>query len=171
MGKGSTILGLLGLIAGASALGLGTFAWITASSLENQVVSYSEQMTWYKYNGTTFSCIPPFTYIWFKGLTIEFELGHNESVFFSFTSRAHTEPVAEWSQITIYFRIDGLILTNPNAVVGTYNGAHTANFMINLQTVRDNLSPGDHTVSVLVYGTTSANYIYESTLFVQKVLT
>jgi len=171
LGKGSTILGLMGLILGAGALGLGTFAWLTTTSLESQAVNYNEQMTWFKYNGSVFNSNPPFIYKWFIGLTVEFEMGQNESVLFSFMSRAHTEPVSGWSQISVYFRIDGIILVNPNAVVGKYNGAHKANFMMNLQTVRHNLSPGVHNVSVFVYGTSSANYIWESTLFVQKVLT
>ena len=171
MGKGNVVLGLIGLILGAGGLGLGTFTWITTTSLESQAVNYSEQMTWFRYNGSAFNCDPPYTYKVFIGLTVEFEMEQNESVLFSFMSRAHTEPVSGWSQIFVFFRIDGIILTNPNAAVGTYNGAHITIFMMNLQTVRHNLSPGVHNVSVFVYGTSSANYIWESTLFVQKVLT
>jgi hypothetical protein len=42
------------------------------------------------------------------------------------------------------------------------------NFMINLQTVRTDLSAGMHIVTAMVYGESTANYISQSTLYVQK---
>ncbi|MBY8985517.1 MAG: hypothetical protein KGD65_10635 [Candidatus Lokiarchaeota archaeon] len=61
MGKGGTILGLIGLILGAGGIGLGGFAWLSVSTLENQIVNIGEQTTWYKENETTFQCNPPNT--------------------------------------------------------------------------------------------------------------
>lgn len=69
----------------------------------------------------------------------------------------------------MYFRVDGIIDTDQHAEVGTYNGDETVNFMIPLQDVRYNLSIGVHTVTVVVYGTSSANYVSRSSLFVQKL--
>jgi len=168
LGKGSTVLGLITLILAAGGLGLGGLAWISVSRLETQVANFSEQSTWYKYNGTALICDPA-QYLSFSGLTIEFELEPNESVYFSFTCRAHTEAViGAWSRINVYFRVDGIMELNPSAEVGTYDGSFTINFMIHLQDVRDDLSPGVHSVTVAIRGTSTANYIWKSSLFVQK---
>ena len=168
MGKGSTVLGLIGLILGASALGLGGYAWLSVLNVETEVASFSEQTTWYRYNETFLICSPPTTFIPFSGLIIEFELGSNEYIHFSFTTRAHVEPVAGWSRIVVYFLVDGVAETSPGAEVGIYNGDFTVNFMIHLQCVRDDLSPGMHSVTVVIWGDSTANYIWHSTLFVQK---
>ena len=169
MGKGSTVLGVIALILGAGGLGLGGLAWISVSRVETQVANLSEQNTWYRYNETTFRCDPIQTYITFTGLTIEFELGPNESVYFSFTSRAHTEQnIGVWSKILVLFRVDGISRLDPSAEVGAYNLGLTTHSMIHLQDVRDDLSPGVHNVTIDIRGDPAANYIFKSSLFVQK---
>ena len=45
MGKGSAALGIIGLILAAGGLGLGGLAWLSVSSIENQVAVFSEQNT------------------------------------------------------------------------------------------------------------------------------
>ena len=167
MGKGSAVLGVIALILGAGGLGLGGLAWISVSRVETEVANFSEQNTWYIYNGTTLNCDPA-TYLTFSGLRIEFELGPNESVYFSFTGRAHTEVVpGTWSRVNVYFRVDGITELNPSAQVGMYDGEFSINYMIHLQDVRDDLSPGVHNVTVAIRGTSAANYIWKSSLFVQ----
>lgn len=169
MGKGSTALGLIGLILAAGGLGLGTLAWISLSRVESQVSNLTEETNWYKYNGTTFNTDPTFTYLTFSGLTIEFELGQNESVYFSFTAWAHIEARAgEWSRILAYFRVDGIMESEPSAEVGYYNGDFTIQFMIFFQDLRYDLSPGIHSVTIVIYGDSTANYIWKSSLFVQR---
>ena len=93
--------------------------------------------------------------------------GINELVYFSFTARAHTEVVPRWSRITVYFRVDGIFEFDPSAEVGTYNGDFIVNFMLTLQHVRHDLSPGVHTVTVVIREDSTAKYIYRSSLFVQ----
>lgn len=167
MSRSGTILGIIGLILGAGGLGLGGYIWISLSSIENQVSNISEQPTWYRYNETTFNSDPAFTYIPFNGLTIDFNLGSNESVYFNFIAIAHLEPSGGWSQIYAYFRVNGITDTDHRAMVGLYNG-DTATLMITLQHQREDLSPGDHTITIVIYGTLTGNYIYYSSLFVQR---
>jgi len=165
MGKGSAALGIITLLLAASGLILGGFAWLSVSRIETQLV----QNTWYKYNGTTFNSDPTGTYLTFTGLTIEFELGPSESVYFSFTGRVHTEVVpGAWSRITVNFNVDGTIYIDESAQVGMYNGGFSINYMVHLQSVRNDLLPGTHTVTVTIRGDSTANYVYKSTLFVQK---
>jgi hypothetical protein len=166
MGRSGTILGIIGLILGAGGLGLGGYAWISVSRVENQVSDFSEQSTWFRYNETNLDCIP-FNPVTFSGLTIEFNLGMNESVYFSFMAQAHLEPDSGWSQITVYFRVDDLIDSDHYATVGLYNGGY-ATLMITLQHKRYDLSLGMHNVTVVIVGNKLGNYIYRSSLFVQK---
>lgn len=171
MGKGSTTIGIIALLLAAGGLGLGGLAWISVSSVQSQMANLSEQSTWYKFNATSINTDPVYTYLTFIGLRIQFELDADESVYFSFTSRAHIEPVVSaWSRIYVYFRVDGIFQSEPSAVVGMYNGGFTENFMLHLQTVRTDLSAGMHYVTIVIYGDSTANYIWQSTLYVQKIL-
>lgn len=167
MGRGSTILGIIGLILGAGGLVIGGYMWISFSSLENQVANLTDQTTWYRYNGTSFNSDPAYNYIPFNGLTIEFTLGANESVYFKFMATAHLEPSIGWSRIYAYFRVNSITDTNHIAIVGLNNG-EMASLMITLQHKRYDLSPGEHTVTIVIYGTSTGNYIYYSSLFVQR---
>ena len=173
MGKSGTTLGIISLILAAGGLGLGSLAWVSVIHIETQVASFSEQNTWYRYNGTAFNCDPASTYLTFSGLTVEFELGTGESVYFSFNAQAHTEDVpSSWSRIYVYFRVDGIMQFDPSAEVGCYFGDYgILDFMLNLQDVRDDLAPGTHHVTIVIWGDTTANYIHKSSLFVQKVST
>ena len=170
MGKAGTILGLIGLILGAGGIGLGSFAWLTVSNLENQLVNLDVKTTWYKENDTTFSCVPSYTYLTFSGLTIEFELGANELVYFSFTAWARiTHIVSDWSLLYVYFRVDGIIDNSRYIRVGTYDGDLYDDFSISLQDVREDLPIGVHNVTIAIYGSSTGNYISDSSLFVQKL--
>jgi hypothetical protein len=167
MSRSGTILGIIGLILGAGGLGLGGYMWISLSSIENQVSNISEQPTWYRYNETTFNSDPAYTYIPFSGLSITFSLRSNEYVYFNFMAIAHLEPSIGWSQVYVYFRVDGVTDTDHRATVGLYNGG-TAMIMITLQHERDDLSNGEHSITVVIYGTSTGNYIYHSSLYVQS---
>jgi hypothetical protein len=93
-------------------------------------------------------------------------------VYFSYTGRAHVESVSlDWSRVVVYFRVDGIFQSDPNAVVGMNNVGFMINFMLHLQTVKSDLSAGIHNVTVVIWGDSTANYVSQSTLIVQKVST
>jgi len=155
-----------------SGLVLGAFTFISVSRIDSQVTNYFNQNSWYSYDVNVFNTNPSGTYLTFEDLTVEFELEQGESVYFSFTCKAHVEPIPTfWSRVYIFFRVDGIVSFNPNAEVGMFNGANTESYMIHLQHVRDDLSAGVHNVTVEIWGDSTANYIWINTLFVQKVST
>lgn len=169
---GRPALPILGILLAVSGLVLGAFNFIEVSRIDSQVTDYFDQNSWYRYNATNFNTDPTGTYLTISGLTVEFQLGPGESAYFSFTCRAHVEPIPTfWSRIYVFFRVDGIFLSNPSAEVGMWNGAYMENYMIHLQDVRDDLSAGVHNVTVVIYGESTANYIWISSLFVQKVST
>jgi len=165
MGKGGVALGLIGIFLAAGGLGLGGLAWVSISRVESQVAGYIGQTMWYRYNETIVTCTPGTPKI-FYGLTIDFELGANESLYLSFSAQAHLEPLSSWSQITIYFRVDG-ITRMEYSWIGLYNAGY-ANLHIAYQHKIDDLLPGEHDVTVVVLGTFSGNYIHYSSLFIQR---
>ena len=145
-------------------LALGGFAWLSVSRVETHVANFSDQNAWYKYYEPPFYCYPTDTDITFSVLTITFELRPNESIYFSFTAQAFTDLVAsDWSRVTVFFKVDGIVEPDPSAEVGMYNGGFATNFMIHLQTVRHDLSSGIHNVTVVIRGDITANYVSEST--------
>jgi hypothetical protein len=166
LGKGGVVLGLIGLVLAAGGLGLGGLAWISMSIVESQVASFTGQTMWYRYNETAFVCTPSTPKI-FSGLTIEFELGSDESVYLSFSAQVHLEPLGSWSQVVIYFRVDRITKTDTSGNLGLYNGGW-ANLQIHLQHTIDDLAAGEHDVTVVILGTSSGNYIHYSSLFVQR---
>jgi len=172
MSNGRPTLPILAIILAIGGIALGGFTFITVSRIETQVANFSDQNSWYRFNGTNFNTDPVYTYLVFEGLIVEFEVGTGESVYFSFTCRAHIETIlGAWSFISVFFRVDGLIATSPNAQVGVYDAPSifTVHDMVHLQDVRDNLTPGSHNVTVAIYGFSTANYIWESSLFVQII--
>jgi hypothetical protein len=172
MGVNRPALPILGILLAVSGLVLGAFTFISVSRIDSQVSTYFAQNSWYRYNATIYNTNPTGTYLTFDGLTVEFELEQGESVYFSFTCRAHVEPIPTfWSRVYVFFRVDGIFSSNPGAEVGMYNGAYMENYMIHLQDVRDDLSAGVHNVTVVIWGDSTGNYIWISTLFVQKVST
>jgi hypothetical protein len=172
MGVNRPAIPILAIILATGSLVLGAFTFISLSRIDSQVSDYFEQNSWYRYNATNFNTDPIGTYLTISGLTVEFELGSGDSAYFSFTCRAHVEPIpTSWSRVYVFFRVDGIFLSNPSAEVGMYNGAFIQNYMINLQHVKDDLPAGVHNVTVVIWGDSTANYIWISSLFVQKVAT
>lgn len=184
MGVNRPALPILGILLAISGLVLGAFTFTTVSRLEGQVAGMFDQdpccnntitynsESWYKYNGTNFNTNPIYTYLTLAELTVEFELEQNESVYFSFSSSAHLEAnPTSWSRIYVYFRVDGIFQSNPSAEVGMYQETVTHHFMLHLQAVREDLSAGLHNVTVVIYGDSTGNYIWKSSLFVQKFST
>ena len=172
MGVNRPALPILGILLAVSGLVLGAFTFTNVSRIDSQVTNYFARNSWYRYNETNFNTDPNYTYLTHPGLMVEFELEQGESVYFVFTSSAHIESnPTSWSRIFVYFRVDGIFQSDPTADVGTYQETVAHHFSIHLQAVRDDLSAGVHNVTVVIYGESTGNYIWKSSLFVQKIAT
>lgn len=173
MGVNRPTIPILGIILAISSLVLGAFTFTVASRIDSQVTNYFAQNSWYRYTNETFNTNPSATYITLPSLMVQFDLEQGESVYFSFSCSAHLESAVSathWSRIFVYFKVDGLFdISDPNAEVGMYSITVTHHFVLHLQIVRADLFAGVHNVTVVIYGTSTGNYIFESSLFVQKV--
>ncbi|MFX0009631.1 MAG: hypothetical protein ACFE9R_04900 [Candidatus Hermodarchaeota archaeon] len=170
MGVNRPSLPILGILLAVSGLVLSAFAFVDVSRIDSQVTNYFDQNSWYRYNNTNFNTDPIYTYLTITHLTVEFELEQGDSVYFSFSSSAHIEyNPTSWSRIFVYFRVDGIFQSDPTADVGIYQETVAHHFTIHLQAVRNDLSAGAHNVTVVIYGESTGNYIWKSSMFVQKV--
>jgi len=71
MGKGGSILGIIGILLGAGGLGFGFIAWNNQITMQ---ANLAVQDIWYQYDQNTFIVNPPFTYLHIPNMSIVFDL-------------------------------------------------------------------------------------------------
>ena len=173
MGKGGTILGLIGILIGAGGLAMGYFAWSSMTTLQTQLNSFENtNNSWYtKYDGP-YPVTPEHTVLEIPNLNITFELSVISSVYLSFTCNAEITTDPSYSRLFFFFRVDGVNLTSPRSFVGNFNGGSTRDyFSVNLQHLIENMAAGSHNVSVGVSSDGTANTLEYMTLNIQTFAT
>jgi len=168
MGKGGSILGIIGILLGAGGLGFGFLAWSSQNSMQ---ANFAAQDIWYQYDENTFIVNPPFTYLHIPNMSIVFNLVATASVHVLFTCLAgiFAEPT-EYAGITFYFSVDGVRLTQPWVHVGTLEGSSLVDyFSVSLQHFIPSFSSGAHNISVMVYSAETVNYVGVCSLTIQSV--
>jgi hypothetical protein len=159
MGKGGAVLGIIGILIGASGLGFGLLSWIQLEQLSVDP-GYSSR-TWYDYVdydgiGSSGEGI--------AGLYISFNLTSGEYIYVSFTC------IFQCDGYTAELRI--LIDDNPTSgytretrdSVGGWDW-----FSMSIQHVNDTLSVGTHTIAVWAKGSDPSNNVQNCVLFVQTL--
>jgi len=167
------LLGVIGLVIGIIGLSLGGAALGRIASLENQIGTVSDDTHthdgWYKRLDSAVYTAPNFTVIPITELTITFDLGLNETVYFSYMGHATLVPDTGMSFIGINFRVDGAHLFNPYNTYGVSNMTADGLFStITLQLYKDDLSEGSHNVTIDILGSHDGNNVNLNTLYVQK---
>lgn len=167
------LLGVIGLVIGIIGLSLGGAALGRIASLENQIGTDSDDSHthdgWYKRFDSAVYTTPNFTLIPITELTITFDLGLNEAVYFFYIGSASLVPATGLSFIGINFRVDGAHLFNPFSTFGASNmSANGLYSTITLQLYKDDLSEGSHNVTIDILGSHDGNNINLNTLYVQK---
>ena len=130
MGKGGSILGIIGILLGAGGLGFGFMAWNTQNSMQ---ATLAGQDIWYQYDGDSFNVNPIDTPLHIPNMSIVFDLATTASIHILFMCRAIVYPIpTDYSYMSFYFNIDGIRLTEPRADVGSNEGTSTVRFNIRL---------------------------------------
>jgi hypothetical protein len=166
MGKGSAILGIIGILIGAGGLVFGFLAWDSVRKIQtNQKVNE----VWYAENNGPFTVTPAFTVIELSFLNITFELDSESSVYFSFTCWAEITPDVSYSSIFFFFRMDGANIVNPFTRVGNNQGGSSNDyFSVSLQHFIENLVAGSHNITLGVSTESAGGILTDMTLFVQS---
>ena len=158
MGKGGIILGLIGLLLGASGLGLGVI------NLMNQPTGY------YSYRDTDYMPSPALVYIPIPTLALVFEVSGPVSLHLLFTcsARCYGDTVS-FSDLFFYFMINDVQQTDmPWARTGGYESNTNYEYStVSLQHYFTLTTPGVYNITVVVLSENLPNHIREASLWIQ----
>ena len=168
MGKGGSILGLIGILLGAGGLGFGFIAWNNQNTMQ---ASLAAQDIWYQYDGDSFTMNPIDTLLQIPNMSIVFDLATIASIHILFVCRAVISPIpTDYSGISFYFSVDGIWLTEPRVDVGSYEGNSTSDyFSVALQHFIPSFSSGTHNITVMVYSESNPNSVRYCSLTIQSL--
>jgi len=158
MGKGGVILGLIGLLLGASGLGLG-------------VINFMNQPTiYYSYRDTDYMPSPEGVYIPIPTLGLVFEIGGPVSLHLLFTcsARCYGDTVS-YSDLFFYFMINDVQQTDmPWARTGGYESNTNYEYStVSLQHYFTLTTPGIYNITVVVLSESIPNFIREASLWIR----
>lgn len=161
MGKGTTALGIIGVILGAGGLGFGFLAWINQTQ-ENVWYISSDSIHNPPSVPSPAGAIPDFSLIVSVNMPVSLHL--------LFTCVAVAYPVAEsYSDFFYYFGINGVKLDNPWARVGPYNASGTTDrYSVTLQHFIPVIAPGIYNFTIFVISEAAGNYMRESTFCIRS---
>ncbi|KKL95639.1 hypothetical protein LCGC14_1852570 [marine sediment metagenome] len=172
MGKGGKVLALIAILIGAGGLAFGFFAWNSVNKLQTELDNIeSLNNVWYNKSIGVFTLTPAFTWLEIPNLIVKFTLESNASIYLSFTGRATVFSDLDYSRVLFSFKIDGEQITDPMAMVGTYEGGSTSvHFSVHLQHFIENMGAGSHNVTIFViqWNTVLPPYLRENSIFVQS---
>jgi hypothetical protein len=152
----------------ALALIIGTIGFLFYSMVILEPESTIRQ-TWYDSNESRYNTNPTLTLITIPDLSITFEKQSGESVYILFSSRAGVWEDGGWEYIEVYLAIDGNRINEAHNkfLLYTSNGGSANIVPMTLQYTFNELSNGNHEVTVVIYGSHSSNYVDSNTLLVQ----
>ena len=193
MGKGGTVLGLIGIILGAGGLGFGYFIWAGQATIEATLTNMQSdlndtqtglnatqtglndleaQSIWYQFDKDMFYGNPKNTFLPITNMSIIFELETNASIYILFTSRAGMQTSWTWTRTQFFFSIDEVLLQNPYAQVGTIqNTNQMVYYSVALQHYIPDFSAGTHNVTVIMRAEHENNFVSECALSIQSFTT
>lgn len=159
MGKGGIILGIIGLILGASGLGFG-------------VVNFMNQPTnYYSYYDLEFYPSPALEYRAITNIAILFAVGNPVSLHLLFTcsARCYGDAVS-FSDLHFYFMINGVLQTDmPWARTGSFQSSTDSEYTtVSLQHYFTVTVPGIYNITVVVLTERAGNFIRQSSLWIQS---
>ena len=170
MGKGGAVLGIIGILLGAGGLGFGFIVWNNQNALQSQLVGLAPQNIWHRYYEDIFDVDLINTYMTIPNVSISIDLTEKASILLSFTCKATTEgTILGRSDIIIYYYIDEVIISNPNARVGTFYGNFSFYFhSVSLDYFSEGWSVGTHNISMFARSTVDTNSLQNCHLTIQS---
>lgn len=182
MGKGGTVLGLIGIILGAGGVGFGYFAWTGQSSNRTDITTTQSDLAtilgdltaiqgdlalrriWYSYYTNNYH--PPYlTYGVIPNISIVLDLFGPVSLHLLYVGAARCIPnPSSFSDLFFYFMIDNVRLLAPWTRVGPYEGVSSYEYSsVTLQYVIPVMASGVHNITVVVLSEDAANFVRQNT--------
>jgi len=166
MGKGGTILALIGILIGAGGLTFGLIAWSSTTTIQTDL---NLNNALYSKNDGPFIVTPAATVLEIPNLNVSFDLSSITTVYLSFTCLASIAATPGYSSVFFMFAVDGVLLSSPTTRVGNFQGGSSIDyFSVNLQHVIENMATGSHNVTIRVSSEVTGNVITQMTLYFQS---
>jgi hypothetical protein len=159
MGKGGTILGIIGLLIGAGGLGMGLINWTAQSQVR----------IWNDYEPNYFTA-PDLSFETIPNLYVIVDLSSPVQLYVTFSASTKILPSpGNFADILFYFMVDGTRLLNPYTRVGPYDGTSTYEYLsVCLQYFNALFPAGRHNISIAYFSETGGNVIRECLLTAQS---
>jgi len=173
--KAGTVLAIMGLIIGASGVGIGLVSMYQTSQLKGDyddfIIDYNEPKIWYKEYEYAMAHWTLDDYNTFEQLAINFTVEANETMYFCYTGEAMIFRLPrDFSQLSIYFNIDGNHLVTPKVTIGAWDAYSDIIYQsITLQFSTTVLSIGAHNITIDLTSTYNSNLIKQNTLIVMAI--
>jgi len=164
MEKSSGIIAIIALIIG---LGAGGFIiydnFIAIPPAENQ---------WYDPSTSVYNMPPGTAWGTLSAISIDFDVKSGQNVYFSFIVEIDFDHTSNpTSYVEIHFEVDGIIWTQPRMYVSRDNipiaSPHGLRMSVSLQHYNTTMTPGNHTVTLVYRGSSTADSVRSGSLFVQ----
>ena len=166
-GKG---LAILALLFGISGLGLGTYSVVFIPGQIGNTSTFGIQQTWFAHDPDIHVTNPSLTNITIDSLTIDFFIFSGEYVYILFNAQAS---LAEVSTAIIFVNLvlDGTIVGNPDYPQAYFSSNNAAQMgPITLQVATNRIMPGNHNITICIFGTEINHQIWDSTLLIQTYI-
>ena len=162
MGKGSSIIAVIALIA---SLGAGGFILY-----DNYVAIPPAENQWYGLSTTVYFIEPLDAWNTISSISIDFNVISGQNVYFSFIVEINFDDSSNPdSYVQIRFEVDGIMWANPRIYVRRYNivSAHGLRMSASVQHYNTTMTSGPHTVTLVFRGSSTADSVRSGSLFVQ----
>ena len=174
MGKGGIILGLIGLLLGAGALGLGYINYMNNINYMNPpTIDYNvnRPVVYYSYRDTDFTPTPAMVHIPIPDLELVFEIEDPVSLHLLFTcsARCYGDTVS-FSDLFFYIMINDVRETDMSwARTGGYESNTNYEYStVTLQHYFTLTTPGIYNITVTILTESAGNFIREASLWIRS---
>ena len=177
MGKGGIILGLIGLLLGAGALGLGYINYMDNLNYTNPpTIDYNVNLpiVYYSYRDTDFIPSPAMVHMPIPNIAIVFETEGPVALHLLFTCSARCfGDAVSFSDLFFYFMINDVRQTDmPWARVGGYESNTNYEYStVSLQHYFTLTTPGEYNITLTILTESLGNFIRESSFWIQSYST
>ena len=168
MGKGGTLLGLIGILLGAGGLGFGVFIYMNQPTIDYSV---NRPLVYYSYHDTDYTPTPALVHIPIPTLALIFEIEGPISLHLLFTCSARCfGDAASFSDLFFYIMINDVRETDmPWARTGGYQSNTNYEYStVSLQHYFTLNTTGIYNITITVLTERLGNFIRESSLWIQS---
>lgn len=168
MGRGGTVLGLIGIILGAGGVGFGYFILTGQIAIKTDLTDTQDKLAlrgiWYSYYTNIY--YPPYQdYGVIPNISIVVDIVAPVSLHLLYVGAVRCSPYPlSFRNLVFYFMIDNVRLLSPKTRVGPYDGDSIYEYSsITLQHFIPKMASGMHNITVVVWSQEGGVFVRQNT--------